>query len=477
MRAVASKAGVLVRRDVPGYLDTPIRRLFGSFVEARRAAGLVGKPLGRRSVWNEKRIAAELRAAHARGVVLKRRELLDAGLIALVGAVDRAGGIVRMLRLARLPSPPRNPPAERTMWTHEEVAYQILERFENGLTLESSKVPPPLLNGARIVFGTWQEALAAAGIDGDAIGIRRRHSRKEILSKLADLHRRYPALTLEELRPQPVHHRLLSHFSSLDEALEAARIHGWPRRQLQPRMTRREALDALRARHRAGRSVRREDVRGDARLLSNLTRMFSTWEAACRAAGVPFEGARRWDRARVVAWLRARVRAGLSMNQPAVRADDPAVPSLVRKYLGPWREVYRVTGAKPGPRSRVGPTWTDNELLAALRELAVEKPRLTLTELRHLRIGWTAASRFGTLATALQRAELTSWPQNLRRPLPGRAEVVRLIRQRTARGDALTSTAASRDEPRLVKAARKYFGTWTAAVAAASRKTRKRYEE
>jgi hypothetical protein len=105
--------------------------------------------------------------------------------------------------------------------------------------------------------------------------------------------------------------------------------------------------------------------------------------------------------------------------------------------------------------------------LNALRALAAEKPAMTVSEVHRSRIGSTASKRFGSLATALRLAGLTRWPRQLHRKLPGRDDVVRLLQRRAARGDALSMPATRREEPRLLKAALKHFGKWSAALAAA----------
>jgi hypothetical protein len=76
-------------------------------------------------------------------------------------------------------------------------------------------------------------------------------------------------------------------FCSWDGALLAADIDPLTVRRRRD-WTKRDVLDAIRARHRAGRSLRRKDVvRDDPRLVKAAARLFpSSWNRAVAAAGL-----------------------------------------------------------------------------------------------------------------------------------------------------------------------------------------------
>lgn len=174
------------------------------------------------------------------------------------------------------------------------------------------------------------------------------------------------------------------------------------------------------------------------------------------------------DVQRLLAMIRLRKRKGMSLEKANV---PPRLRAAARRFCGTWQAAL-VRAGLDVEDELTHRTWTDDELLAALREMAAAQPKMTVTELHRSRIGSTATTRFGTLAVALRRAGLTRWPRRAHRPLPGRDDVVRLLQQRRARGDILSMPATRRDEPRLVKAALKHFGTWRAALSTAERGAR-----
>ncbi|MCL4228649.1 MAG: hypothetical protein KJZ91_29635 [Myxococcales bacterium] len=228
------------------------------------------------------------------------------------------------------------------------------------------------------------------------------------------------------------------------------------------RWTRGRLAAELRSRHEDGQSLAPEVVRREApalyraavRLGGSMTRAVT--ELVRTAEDVPIHHA-----ARVLALIRARARDGRSLE---ARDVPSRLRGAARRYFRSWPRALAAAGLVVEDvvaRRR----WTDAELIQALRELARRRPALTRSELHRSRVGATAAKRFGSLAAALDRARLTSWPRAVRRPLPTRDEVRGLLRLRAARGDLLTISATRRDEPRVVKAALAHFGTWRAALA------------
>ncbi|MBE7449761.1 MAG: hypothetical protein HS111_12935 [Kofleriaceae bacterium] len=234
-----------------------------------------------------------------------------------------------------------------------------------------------------------------------------------------------------------------------------------PERQ---RWTRARLAAELRARHRAGLPLAPETLRREApalhaaarRLMGSVTRAVT--ELVRTAEDVPIRHG-----AKLVALIRMRKRDGKSLE---ARDVPSRLRGAARRYFGGWTAALAAAGLVVEDEV-ARRTWSDAELVLALRALARDRPEMTRSELHRSRVGAAAASRFGSLARALSQAKLARWPRRLHRPLPGRDDVVRLLRLRRARGEALTMAATRRDELRGVKAALAHFGTWRAALAAA----------
>lgn len=88
---------------------------------------------------------------------------------------------------------------------------------------------------------------------------------------------------------------------------------------------------------------RRRDVHWSAvpaRLYNAGQRLFGRWAAALARAGIPLERRRRrprWSREDVLRALRARARAGRSLSSRAVRLDDARLYKAVYRLFPRWR--------------------------------------------------------------------------------------------------------------------------------------------
>jgi hypothetical protein len=310
---------------------------FGTVDDARRAAKLPEPE--RPSKWTAEKVIAELRRLHHDRVRITVPALRELGHDGLVSASQMFGGLQVMRRKAGIPEP-LPLPLNRTSWDEDRVTGEILQRHSRGESLASSKVPASLNGAARKYFGSWQNAIEAAGLNYDDVRLVRRWDAKAIVNELHALRGKQPNLTRGELHHLPVGAAILIHFDGLDEALAAARVDDWPQWSAQPYPAREEALELLRQRHQAGLSLRRKDiVRDDHRLEWAVLRHFPSFRAAFAAARLPNPfPRRRWDREGVLRELRTRLKQGRS-----TAASDVAegVYKAARRLFGSWDSAVR----------------------------------------------------------------------------------------------------------------------------------------
>ncbi|MBZ0233263.1 MAG: hypothetical protein K8M05_13115 [Deltaproteobacteria bacterium] len=260
---------------------------FHTFVAAVEAAGLPAVTFPRK--WSRAAVVDELRRLDELGYVLSRRKLIDRGRHDLVNAAATYwGGMTNARRAAGLPPPPRGKRGT-SRWSEDEVIAVIKERKGRGWPLSSSRVPRMLRDAATYYFGGWREAIEKAGLDYDQIRLKRAaYSRYEILNTLRALARTHPQMTLTGLHRHRLKSGIERWFSTVDEALRAAKLSGWPRRERrQPMLTATETRALIRARRARGLPMFRTAVlRDDPRLERAGARNFGGWLAALRAAGV-----------------------------------------------------------------------------------------------------------------------------------------------------------------------------------------------
>ncbi len=272
------------------------------------------EPLPVKIPWTRNQVIEEIRKRRNEGKALngngvrKDEPSLYKAAIRLFGKYDlailAAGLKPEMTRIA----PP--PPA----YTREQIAAWITDRNQQGLSVTYKTMKTEylrMLKCARRLFGTWQQAVEAAGVDYSAtFNIRER---------------RY----------------------SSDDSI----------------------LTAIKERHKLGLSVRSLDVRkGDPRdpaLLKAAVHRFGNWREALQVAGIPLPVIERQRRTRagkyqsasdVVTEIKRRISCGLPINSEKISKGAQRDGNLyiqACKHCGTWRQAVEAAGVDYSKIGRV----------------------------------------------------------------------------------------------------------------------------
>ncbi len=352
--------------QIPSPLKRAIFRCFGSLDRARVAARI--RRLEPPRKWTLALVLRALRRAHARRIPIKVQDLRDAGLGDLVSAVGKyTGTLSRARRLAGIKPPARRPYGKMHRWDADSVCYAIRDLSRRGEPLATSRVALTLYQAGTRYFGSWRNAVEASGLDYDAIRLYREWTDEKVFVELRKLARKNPHLTFRRAAPRWLRSVVQERFGSIDEAVRRAGIRGWAYRERFRVPDRAGLLRAVRARHRAGRSlvptvVRKEDPHLDSAVLHR----FASWAEALAAARVraPKVWA-HWDRGRVLAALRARRSRGASLEAGAVHREDLPLYSAACAWWGSY-----VAAARRVDPSLTYSKWSRAKVRAELRRLA-----------------------------------------------------------------------------------------------------------
>ena len=272
----------------------------------------------------------------------------------------------------------------RNNWTRETIIRHLLERESKGLplTVGGVGVDKSLYGSARRIFGSWRNAIQAAGIAPQQVLTWERWSPARILVMIRHLARRDRPLTTDQMERR--YHNLVSaarrHFGSWTKAVLAAgveptklqRVVPWtPERVIEAILTRALRNESLVARLVEPRS-----------LVEAGQRFFGGWAAAVTAAGLdpalialapgrnkrgrpPKARAARpkptrkpqqhWTKERVIAAIQSRLREQKPMHSTAIARDDQRLYDAMRRHLRNWSEAMRAAGLDPAIYRR-GPT-------------------------------------------------------------------------------------------------------------------------
>jgi hypothetical protein len=233
-------------------------------------------------------VIEELRRLHVLGLSIRDRDLKDAGHSGVVEAAQiYCGGLPRARGLARIKIAQRIP-RKREPWDAERVVSEIRALREADQSLARSRVDHRLYLAARRYFGSWGEAVDAAGVDYDRVRLHApSQSVEQLLAQLRVLAAERPAMSASELESHPLGYMLRRRFQSLAAAVRAAEIASWPRRERNPLPSVEQTLSAIRARRTEDRSLLRSAVRReDGPLVRAADRHFGSWQQALITAGV-----------------------------------------------------------------------------------------------------------------------------------------------------------------------------------------------
>ncbi len=276
----------------------------------------------------------------------------------------------------------------------------------------------PATGQVRYTFGSWGQALEAAGL-----GTRnRRWDRKSIIAAFhafAERHNRSPTTAeLEGENELPSRETIVRHCGSLDafrEALEAQKgakpANGWLP-LVNQRWNRKRIVKAIKtfaAEH--GRPPTTNDWKrasADHPGVGSVVNHFGSFAAGLAEAGYVAQRT-YWDRDRIVAAINSHLSEHGELPTPRgwlTRDPTGARPALhnVRRHFGSWANALEAAGHTVDVER-----WDRRAMLDALRDLGRElERRPTQRDLRPKRPGWpsfgTIAAEFGSFTAALEAA-------------------------------------------------------------------------
>jgi hypothetical protein len=183
----------------------------------------------------------------------------------------------------------------RPRWTKSAIIRLIKDAKRTGKELHWSAVTrrrDELGKGAFAslqprLFGSWDRALHAAGLDADDVNRYRKWTRETVVSELKARHRDAQPLNSGAIQKEDpgLHAAAVRHFSSYDQALLAAKID--PEKVRQRKLwDKADVIKGLRAAKKIGTHLSDSAIRRDhPALYGAAVRLFGSFTAARTAAG------------------------------------------------------------------------------------------------------------------------------------------------------------------------------------------------
>lgn len=178
-------------------------RYFGTWKEAVEHSGVDYTAVRRYQNWSQEAIIAKIRELHAQAVDLSFRSMMLTPHNAMVYAAIRKkhfGSWKNALQAAGLTA---SEIYRYRSWDEDTILNEIRELHQKGADLSSKAMDEaqnPLIATARRRFGNWENAVRQAGIDYSAIRRRRRWTHQMILDGIRQLKQEGVSLQSAEAR-------------------------------------------------------------------------------------------------------------------------------------------------------------------------------------------------------------------------------------------------------------------------------------
>ncbi|MEX2112842.1 MAG: hypothetical protein WD845_06620 [Pirellulales bacterium] len=335
--------------------------------------------------------------------------------------------------------------------TREEVLEAIRTRHAQGQPVVGlSSTCPDLYRAARNGFGSWRNAVLAAGVP---IRVPQRWTDERVLEKVRFRFRQGPPLWHVWRDDKPLFRAATRRFGNWNNALLAAGLDIRPPR----RWSAQRVLDDLRLQYRHGQFHIRV---ADKVLADAAARYFGSLNNALEAAGLPPRPG-RWTRRQIIDTIQDFYVRGKPIE--FVGFKDKRLAQAAKRYFGTWRAAVAAAGLDDRlPKAIIARRWSQQMVIAEIQEWHRQGAQVTTLWDRDPTLYSAAKKQFGNWRSAVLAAGfepgLRAWTRQL---------VLQEIQSRHQQGLAISTMAAFREASALAGAATRLFGSWKKALQAA----------
>ena len=243
--------------------------------------------------------------------------------------------------------------AHRWISGRDEVLEAIRKRQRDGLPLNRMAVfwsHRSLDNAILRVFGSWDRAMQAAGIDPDGVRLHRRWSREKVIAELCQRAERGHSLCSFAVQKsdKSLAHAARHWFSSWNDALRCAGFDPEKHRERGPRWTCERVVRIIQDIHAGGGKVNGKAFASQSIVIAGA-QLFGSWDAALFAAGFdPLkirELRRPWTPDELLQEIQRKHHAGEPLNGRQVLPSTLYIRG--RSFFGSWDAALTAAGLDP----------------------------------------------------------------------------------------------------------------------------------
>jgi hypothetical protein len=252
-------------------------------------------------------------------------------------------------------------PAKRSAseWSKDKIIKRVKALHKKGEDLSYNRMARQhqgLLAAANYHFGSWGEAVNAAGVDY-AREVRKipKWSRDKIIGAIQEAHRRGDDLSWTSVTKSKRYSALAyaairdNQFGSWDKALAAARLSPADVRRYEA-WDEEKIIRRIKERARSHEPLNSKSMQDqDSKLFNAALNYFGGWDKALEAAGISPDEVykrRRWNSDVIKREIKVLQRKGEDLAAPNMRQNHSSLYSAACKYFGTWTAAREACGIR-----------------------------------------------------------------------------------------------------------------------------------
>jgi hypothetical protein len=353
-------------------LGAAIYRHFNSWDEAVQTAGFDPEEERLVHFWTDEEILNRLKDRKEKGESIAYSDLRENDRTLLAAMRTHFGSWTLAVRAAGF-----DPEEEQRHenWSAEKILKELKNRKQRGEPINYAALSQALVGAIRRYFGSWAEAVIAAGFDPEEEREQQAWSRGKIAFELQRLKSEGKPIYQNAL-PGSLAQAIGRHFDSWEDAVRAAGFDpeqevytgseqarqtgatwevaktiktGQARKYRTPtkRYSREGVLQWIQKRHTAGEKITQQEAqKADRFLIYSANDHFGSWNDALLTVGIvpPYE---RWSRIRVISTLQELKERGESISHGYIVSNYPRLDGGMRRNFDSWAEAVRAAGFNP----------------------------------------------------------------------------------------------------------------------------------
>ena len=386
----------------------------------------------------------------------------------------------------------------RKKWSEEKIIREILTLHEDINPLNDSYVNKnynSLYNAARRQFGSWKNAIEAAGLDYDKIkelAVSKRiekvskWSKQRIIDEILEMKASKENLNASYAHKYHIalYSAAVKYFGSWKSAVIVAGLN-YDKINLyadRARWSKEKVINKILELNEKGESLNLKYVETNySSLPSAAFRCFGGWKSAIKAAGLDYdkileeaerkriEKSKKWSKAKIIEKIQELYKKGDDLSHEKIKSNNSALVSAARRHFGSWENAIQSAGVDYN-KIRREERWSKEKILGKIRQIHLAGKDLSAkySHDNYSSLHWAAGKYFGSWGNAITEAGLDYETINLYSKW-SKQKIIDKILELYESGEKLNHAHVNKIYPALTAAAlnKNHFGSWRKAVEAA----------